>query len=245
MIRTVNLSVRLRRALAVDGVDLDLGPGVHGVLGSNGAGKSTLIRTLATAAAPSEGTLTLLGRDPTIPSQRLEIRRRLGYLPQHFGVYRSFTVREFLSYAAWLKEMPGTTIPAAVEEAADQVGLADRIDRRLRTLSGGMKQRVGIAQAIVNDPELLLLDEPTAGLDLERRGEFHALLRDMGQAACVVLTTHLLEDITEACSTATVLSRGRVAFHGTVGQLTAAGGYTTVLRQNQRTRPRLRRSGMP
>ncbi|MER7406100.1 ATP-binding cassette domain-containing protein [Streptomyces sp. NPDC000070] len=223
MIRTLNLSVRLRRALAVDGVDLDLGPGVHGVLGSNGAGKTTLIRTLATAAAPSEGSLTLLGRDPTIPSQRLEIRRRLGYLPQQFGVYRSFTVREFLSYAA------------------------DRIDRRLRTLSGGMKQRVGIAQAIVNDPELLLLDEPTAGLDLdlERRGEFHAMLRDMGKAACIVLTTHLLEDISEACSTATVLSRGRVAFHGTVAQLTAAGGYTTVLRQSQRTRPRLGSSGMP
>ncbi|MFD5702560.1 ATP-binding cassette domain-containing protein [Streptomyces lasiicapitis] len=163
------VQLRRRRGLVLDGVDLELGPGVHGLLGPNGAGKSTLLRVLATAAAATEGTLTLLDRSPRVPAQRLEIRRRLGYLPQEFGVFRSYTVREFLSYAAWLREVPAARIRAAVEDAARDVGLTDRIDDKLRTLSGGMKQRVGIAQAIVNEPDLLLLNEPTTGLDPAQR----------------------------------------------------------------------------
>ncbi|UUU30948.1 ATP-binding cassette domain-containing protein [Streptomyces sp. CA-210063] len=229
MIHTTRLSVRHRRALVLDDVTLTLGPGVHAVLGPNGAGKSTLLRVLATATAPTEGAVTLLDRDPRVPAQRLEIRRRLGYLPQEFGVFRSYTVREFLSYAAWLREMPGRRIPEAVEKAAEAVDLHDRLGHKLRTLSGGMKQRVGIAQAIVNSPTLLLLDEPTTGLDPRQRSDFHALVRRLGRNACAVVCTHLMEDVEGACDDVTVLSAGRVAFHGPLDALDAAGGYAAVV----------------
>lgn len=227
-VRADRLSVRRRRALILDDINLGFGPGVHALLGPNGAGKSTLLRVLATATAATEGSVTLLDRDPRVPTQRLEIRRRLGYLPQEFGVFRSYTVREFLAYAAWLREMPGSRIPGDVEEAAEAVGLTDRLDHRLRTLSGGMKQRVGIAQAIVNSPSLLLLDEPTAGLDPAQRTEFHRLVRCLGRSACVVVSTHLMEDVQGACDDVTVLRSGRITFHGTLDALAAAGGYEAV-----------------
>jgi ABC-type multidrug transport system ATPase subunit len=228
-VRAELLSVRHRRTLALDSLDLSLGPGVHALLGPNRAGKTSLLRVLATAAAPSEGRVQLLGRDPRIPAQRLEIRRRLGYLPQEFGVFRGFTLREFLGYAAWLKEMPGARIPAATERAAERVGLADRLDHKLRTLSGGMKQRTGIAQAIINDPRLLLLDEPTTGLDSARRTALHRLLREIGRAACVVVSTHLMEDVLGACDDALVLVAGHDVFRGSVADLEAAGGYDALL----------------
>ncbi|WP_326577551.1 GNAT family N-acetyltransferase [Streptomyces sp. NBC_00487] len=167
--------------------------------------------------------------DAPLTSAKYLIRRRLGYLPQEFGVFRSYTVREFLSYAAWLREMPGGRIPEAVAGAAEAVGLQDRLGHRLRTLSGGMKQRVGIAQAIVNSPTLLLLDEPTAGLDPQQRSDFHSLVRRRGRTACVVVSTHLMEDVEGACDDVTVLSRGRVAFHGPLDALDAAGGYAAVV----------------
>ncbi|MFF6785850.1 ATP-binding cassette domain-containing protein [Streptomyces sp. NPDC012510] len=229
MIQTARLSVRRRRVLVLDELTLTFGPGVHAVLGPNGAGKSTLLRVFATAIAPTEGSVTLLDRDPRVPAQRLEIRRRLGYLPQEFGVFRGYTVREFLSYAAWLREMPGGRIPEAVTEAAEAVGLGDRLGHKLRTLSGGMKQRVGIAQAIVNSPSLLLLDEPTTGLDPQQRSDFHALVRRLGRKACVVVSTHLMEDVEGACDDVTVLSAGRVTFHGRLDALEAAGGYAAVV----------------
>ncbi|MER6155981.1 ATP-binding cassette domain-containing protein [Streptomyces sp. NPDC001868] len=229
MIHTDRLCVRRRRTLVLDELTLTLGEGVHALLGPNGAGKSTLLRVLATSYSATEGTLTLLDRDPRVPAQRLEIRRRLGYLPQEFGVFRGYTVREFLSYAAWLREMPGGRIPEAVTRAAEAVGLGDRLGDKLRTLSGGMKQRVGIAQAVVNSPTLLLLDEPTAGLDPRQRSEFHGLVRRLGRTACVVVSTHLMEDVEGACDDVTVLASGRVAFHGPLDALDAAGGYAAVV----------------
>ena len=125
--------------------------------------------------------------------------------------------------------MPGGRIPGEVGEAAESVGLGDRLDHRLRTLSGGMKQRVGIAQAIVNSPSLLLLDEPTTGLDPAQRAEFHRLMRRLGRSACVVVSTHLMEDVQGACDDVTVLHSGRVTFHGTLDALIAAGGYEGVI----------------
>ncbi|NLU68222.1 ATP-binding cassette domain-containing protein [Streptomyces sp. HNM0574] len=217
------MSVRIRRTLVLDAVDLDLGPGVHAVLGDNGSGKTTLLRTLATATAHSEGTLRLLDRDPGGSALR-EIRRRLGYLPQSFGLYRSYTVREFLGYAAWLREMPGRRIPAAVEEAAERTGLAHRIDARIRTLSGGTRQRVGIAQALLNTPELLVLDEPTVGLDAGTRADFVALLGELAGTTCVVISTHAPEELQDACTTATLLDRGGVALHGGLAEVTAHRG---------------------
>ncbi|MGW7210821.1 ATP-binding cassette domain-containing protein, partial [Streptomyces sp. NPDC054837] len=140
------------------------------------------------------GELKLLDRDPRRPSARLEIRLRLGYLPQTFGMYRGFTVRECVSYAAWLKDMPSHTTPRAVERVVAQVGLTERIDHKYRTLSGGMQRRVGIAQALVNSPKLLLLDEPTTGLDIRERERFYALMQQLGNTTTVILSTHLMED---------------------------------------------------
>lgn len=219
------LTVAYRKKVALDGVALAFGGGVHGLLGPNGAGKTSLIRVLATVAAPAGGRVTALGHDLTAHRGRTEVRRRLGYLPQEFGYYPGFTVREFVTYVAWLKEMDPARVPEAVARAAGRVGLADRIDAKVKTLSGGMVRRVGIAQAIVNDPELLLLDEPTAGLDLEQRVEFRALLRELGTRATVIVSTHLVEDVAAACTEVTLLEAGRVAFRGTTEELTALGAY--------------------
>ncbi|MFD8638830.1 ABC transporter ATP-binding protein [Streptomyces zaomyceticus] len=223
-VAVTGLTVRHRRTVALDRLDLSLGPGVHGLLGPNGAGKTSLIRVLATVAAPSSGRVELLGGDATSHRERAGIRRRLGYLPQEFGYYPGFTVREFVAYVAWLKEMPSDRVPAAVERAVRRVGLGDRIDARMKTLSGGMVRRAGIAQAVVNEPELLLLDEPTAGLDPEQRVDFRSLLRELGTAATVVVSTHLVEDVAAACTEVALIEGGRLAFQGTTAELTALGG---------------------
>ncbi|MET9721367.1 ABC transporter ATP-binding protein [Streptomyces zaomyceticus] len=226
-VAVTGLTVRHRRTVALDRLDLSLGPGVHGLLGPNGAGKTSLIRVLATVAAPFSGRVELLGGDATSHRERTGIRRRLGYLPQEFGYYPGFTVREFVAYVAWLKEMPSDRVPAAVERAVRRVGLGDRIDTKMKTLSGGMVRRAGIAQAVVNEPELLLLDEPTAGLDPEQRVDFRSLLRELGTAATVVVSTHLVEDVAAACTEVALIEGGRLAFQGTTAELTALGGVPT------------------
>ncbi|MEV6248414.1 ABC transporter ATP-binding protein [Streptomyces sp. NPDC051742] len=223
-VAVTGLTVRHRRTVALDGLDLTLGPGVHGLLGPNGAGKTSLIRVLATVAAPSSGRVELLGEDVASHRDRTGVRRRLGYLPQEFGYYPSFTVREFVAYVAWLKELPADRAPAAVERAVRRVGLGDRIDARMKTLSGGMVRRAGIAQAIVNEPDLLLLDEPTAGLDPEQRVDFRELLRELGGETTVVVSTHLVEDVAAACTDVALIEAGRLAFQGTTVELTALGG---------------------
>jgi ABC-2 type transport system ATP-binding protein len=222
-VRATGLRVRAGRRCAVDGLDLRLGVGVYGLLGPNGAGKTTLVRALATVLPPAGGELELLGVPARGAARLRGVRRRLGYLPQEFGYYRRFTVREFVAYLAWLKEVPERDVPAAVQRAIDRVGLADRADDRMRTLSGGMVRRAGIAQAIVNDPAILLLDEPTAGLDPEQRVRFRELLRGLGADTCVVVSTHLVEDVAAACDSVVLVDAGRVAFRGTAAELAAAG----------------------
>ncbi len=217
---------RFGRTQAVAGVSLVAGPGVLGLLGPNGAGKTTLLRMLATVIAPSSGRLRLLGRDPGCYGPRREIRRGLGYLPQDLGYYPGFTVAEFVEYFALLKEMPAGRVPQAVATAIERAGLGGRAGARLRTLSGGMLRRAGIAQAIVNEPELLLLDEPTAGLDPEQRVAFRALLRGLGERATVIVSTHLVEDVGAACGQVALLDAGTIVFGGTPGELTARGAGT-------------------
>ncbi|MEO6087816.1 MAG: ABC transporter ATP-binding protein [Umezawaea sp.] len=224
-IKATGLRVRVgARKMAVDGLDLSLGIGVHGLLGPNGAGKTTLIRALATVLRPADGTLELLGASVGGGAEQRELRRRIGYLPQEFGYYKRFTVREFVEYMAWLKEMPKGDIPAAVQRAVERVGLSDRADHRMKTLSGGMVRRAGIAQAIVNDPRILLLDEPTAGLDPAQRLRFRELLQELGADTCVVVSTHLVEDVAAACTDVVLFADGKLVFQGTPPQLAAAGG---------------------
>jgi ABC-type multidrug transport system ATPase subunit len=240
-VEITGLTRRFGRTMAVAGVDLRAGPGVFGLLGPNGAGKTSLLRMMATAIPPTSGTLRLLGRDPARYGPRREIRRRAGYLPQNLGYYPGFTVAESVEYFALLKEVPPARIPAAVAAAIERVALGGKATAKLRTLSGGMLRRAGIAQAIVNEPELLLLDEPTAGLDPEQRMAFRALLRDLGQHATVVVSTHLVEDVGAACAQVGLMDAGKIVFHGTPADLTARGeghgpgdaplerGYSAVL----------------
>jgi len=225
-VEIAELTRRFGRTQAVAGVSLQAGPGVFGLLGPNGAGKTSLLRMLATVIPPSSGTLRLLGRDPGSYGPRREIRRRLGYLPQNLGYYPGFTVAEFVEYFALLKDMPPGRVPAAVAAAVERTGLGDNARAKLRTLSGGMLRRAGIAQAIVNEPELLLLDEPTAGLDPEQRVAFRALLRDLGQRATVIVSTHLVEDVGAACTRVALMDQGKILFYGTPAELTARADGT-------------------
>ena len=225
-IELTDVTRRFGRTQAVSGVSLETGPGVFGLLGPNGAGKTSLLRMMATVLPPSSGQLRLLGRDPGAFGPRREIRRRLGYLPQNLGYYPGFTVAEFVEYFALLKDMPPGRVPRAVAAAIEHVGLQAKARAKLRTLSGGMLRRAGIAQAVVNDPELLLLDEPTAGLDPEQRVAFRGLLRDLGQRATVVVSTHLVEDVGAACEQVALMDEGKIVFHGTPDELAARGEGT-------------------
>ncbi|BEL05400.1 ABC transporter ATP-binding protein [Actinoplanes sichuanensis] len=244
-IHAERLQVRTGRHLAVDGLDLRLQTGVHGLLGPNGAGKTTLMRALATVLKPAGGQLTLLGEPVTGRADLRRVRRGLGYLPQEFGFYPRFTVREFVEYMAWLKEMPKAAVPAAAQRAIERVGLTAKADAKMKTLSGGMVRRAGIAQAIVNDPQVLLLDEPTVGLDPEQRLDFRELLQDIGVDSCVLVSTHLVEDVVAACTDVVLVNEGRLVFQGSPEQLMTHGqqgdagfspaerGYSALLRRHR------------
>jgi ABC-2 type transport system ATP-binding protein len=221
-VRVIDVTKSFGRTQALSGVTFSSGDGVTGLLGPNGAGKTTLLRMLATVLAPDGGTLRLLGRDPQDADDRLEIRRRLGYLPQEPGFHRGFTVFEFVDYVAILKELTDRRARHdEVRRVIDLVGLADVADRRIRALSGGMKRRVGVAQAVLGDPELVVLDEPTAGLDPEQRLRFRDLVSRIGEGRTVILSTHQTEDVAALCAHLVVVAGGRVVFDGTPGQLTA------------------------
>ena len=207
---------------AVAGMSLRIGPGVTGLLGPNGAGKTTLMRMLATVLAPTEGRLQLLGLDPADPEQRTEIRRRLGYMPQEPGFHRHFTAFEFVDYVAILKEMTDTRARHdEVRRVLRDVGLDDLKGRRIRKLSGGMRRRAALAQALLGDPQLLVLDEPTAALDPEQRMRFRELASGLGQERVVLVATHQTEDVAALCQRVIVMRAGDAVFDGTPAQLRA------------------------
>ena len=208
------------RTRALDGVSFTAGTGVTGLLGPNGAGKTTLLRMVATVLAPGGGTLRLLGLDPARAEDRLAIRRRLGYLPQEPGFYRSFTAFEFVDYVAILKEMTERrSRHDEVRRVLDLTGLASVGDRKIRALSGGMRRRVGLAQALLGDPDLVVLDEPTAGLDPEQRLRFRELISVIGEGRTVLLSTHQTEDVGALCARVVVMDAGRTTFDGTPREL--------------------------
>ncbi|MFT3806275.1 ATP-binding cassette domain-containing protein [Arenimonas sp.] len=204
---------------AVSGLDLNLGPGILGLLGPNGAGKSTLMRILATLAKPSRGKVSWNGQDIALNPNAL--RNSLGYLPQDFGVYPALSAREFLGFLAAVKGLSGKRAATRVEHCLAEVGLADAADRRLGEFSGGMRQRVGIAQALLNDPSLLIVDEPTVGLDPEERMRFRHLLTDLAGERLVILCTHIVSDVEASATALAVMTAGRLRFHGAPEELLA------------------------
>ena len=208
------------RVRALSAVGFTAGTGVCGLLGPNGAGKTTLLRILATVLAPDRGRVRLLGRDPGRPEDRLAIRRRLGYVPQEPGLHLNFTAFEFVDYVAILKEMTDRRVRHdEVHRVLEVVGLSPVAGKRIRTLSGGMRRRIGIAQALLGTPELLVLDEPTAGLDPEQRLRFREVVSGLGEDSTVVLSTHQTEDVAALCPRVVVLHEGAVRFDGPVRDL--------------------------
>ena len=210
------------RTRALDGISFSAGAGVTGLLGPNGAGKTTLLRMLATVLGPDRGRVRLLGGDPGDAAERLEIRRRLGYLPQEPGFHRGFTAFEFVDYVAILKEMTDRrTRHEEVRRVLDEVGLGAVSGKKIRALSGGMRRRVGLAQALLGDPDLVILDEPTVGLDPEQRLRFRELISRAAEGRCVILSTHQTEDVAALCNAIVVVQAGRALFSGTPAELTA------------------------
>ena len=221
-VRVHEVTKTFGRTTALAGATFSASTGVTGLLGPNGAGKTTLLRILATVAAPDGGSVQLIGRDPRRAEDRLAIRRRLGYLPQEPGFHRGFTVFEFVDYVAILKELTDRRARHdEVRRVVDLVGLSDVSGRKIRALSGGMRRRVGVAQALLGDPELVVLDEPTAGLDPEQRLRFRDLVSRIGEDRAVLLSTHQTEDVAALCPHVVVLDGGRTVFDGTPAELTA------------------------
>ncbi len=203
--------------IAVDHVNLTMSNGVYGLLGVNGAGKTTLMRMLCTLLTPSSGSITLDGRD--IFAMDADYRDRLGYLPQEFGFYPDFSVRDYLRYIATLKGVRPVVARDRVEQLIRQVGLEKVAARKMKRLSGGMKRRAGIAQAMLNDPRILILDEPTAGLDPNERIRFRNLISELAENRMVLLSTHIVSDVEYICSEIWLMNEGRITSQGTADAL--------------------------
>jgi len=205
------------RTTALSGVDLAFAHGITGLLGPNGAGKTTMLRILATSLAADRGSARILGEDPTTTDGRVAVRRRLGYVPQETGFPRGFTAFAFVDYLAILKEWTDLhTRHEEVRRVIDLVGLTDVATKRISALSGGQRRRVVLAQAMLGHPDLLVLDEPTAGLDPAQRGRLRDVLGRAGETSTVVISTHQTEDVAALCQRVVVLDGGRILFDGTV-----------------------------
>lgn len=205
-----NISKKYQSRTVVDHISLKLTTGVYGLLGANGAGKTTLMRMICGILQPSEGQITLTGEPMTSEAYRA----MLGYLPQDFGYYPDFTGREFLLYMAALKGLPKPQARQKSKELLELVGLAAQAHKKVRTYSGGMKQRLGIAQALLNAPRLLVLDEPTAGLDPKERVRFRDLIAQAGKSSIVLLSTHIVSDVEHIADSILMMKDGKLIYQG-------------------------------
>lgn len=210
MIRVERLTKRYGAVTAVDRISFSVGRGeIVGLLGPNGAGKTTSMRMLTTFLPPTSGKATLAGHD--VLDDPLEVRRRVGYLPENVPLYTEMRVREFLSFRARLKDVPRRRRRAAIDEVIGSCHLAEVSDRILGHLSKGFRQRVGLADALVHDPDVLVLDEPTAGLDPIQVREVRALVRELGTRHTVLLSTHIMSEVEAVCGRVIIIARGRIA----------------------------------
>ena len=199
---------------ALNGINLEITNGMFGLLGPNGAGKSSLMRTLATLQEADSGTVTLDGID--ILNQPEELRKVLGYLPQEFGVYPGITAEQLLDHMAILKGIINSKErKQLVDYLLDKVNLYEKRKKNVKSFSGGMKQRVGIAQALIGNPKLIIVDEPTAGLDPGERNRFYNLLSEVGKQVIVILSTHIVDDVRELCTKMAIMNSGQIVYQGT------------------------------
>ncbi|MFC4304898.1 ABC transporter ATP-binding protein [Cohnella boryungensis] len=205
---------------ALNQISFRVGEGIHGLLGPNGAGKTTLMRLLATLLAPTSGKASIAGVQL---SEKAHIRRLVGYLPQDFSFYPGMSVLEAMDYLALLSGVKGRAErKRRIDDLLERVNLTEQRRTKVKALSGGMKRRLGVAQAMVHEPKLLIVDEPTAGLDPEERIRFRRLLGRFAEGRIVLLSTHVVEDVESTCERMTVLQKGNLRYHGKIGDLTKA-----------------------
>lgn len=204
------ITKQYKNRIAVDRMSFTLTNGVTGLLGTNGAGKTTLMRLLCGILKPTSGTVTCDGMD--VESE--EYRDVLGYLPQEFGCYPEFSGRDFLLYMSAVKGLTKSDANHKTEELIELVGLKDAARKKVRTYSGGMKQRMGIAQALLNDPQILIMDEPTAGLDPQERIRFRELISELGRNRIVLLSTHIVSDLEHIAARLMIMKEGRLLWEG-------------------------------
>lgn len=217
-----DLSIRYPRSSQAQVCDFSaaFGSGINALVGRNGAGKSTFMNAVVSLQPTYAGHLRVLGVSlPAAERDRRNLMSRVGYLPQNFGFIPGFTVREVLEYAAWLKQLPRVRMTRAIDRALETVGLQDHAQQKLGKLSGGMQRRVGIAHSIVHDPELVVLDEPTSGLDPEQRIRFRDTLRRIAEERCVLVSSHLIEDVRAIATRVYVMDSGRLVYSGTVSDM--------------------------
>ena len=210
----VNLTKRFGDFTAVDDMNIRITNGVYGLLGANGAGKTTLMRMICTLLTPTSGQILCDGKD--IQKMEGEYRNLLGYLPQEFGFYPEFSVKDYLLYIASLKGIRPVVAKKRVKELLEQVGLSKAANKKMKKLSGGMKRRVGIAQAILNNPKILILDEPTAGLDPTERVRFRNLISELSKERIVILSTHIVSDIEYIANEIWLMKNGRLVQKGSL-----------------------------
>ncbi|MDQ1143868.1 ABC-2 type transport system ATP-binding protein [Bacillus sp. SORGH_AS 510] len=220
-----NISKQFSNKIAVRDLTIDLSPGIYGLLGPNGAGKSTFFKMLSTIERPSKGEIFWKGKN--IVKNPDTLRKELGYLPQDFGVYPNMNALEFLDYMAALKRLPKNLARKRIDELLEALHLSPYRKRLLGTYSGGMKQRVGIAQALLNDPELLIVDEPTVGLDPEERMRFQNLLSTLSSKSVIILSTHIVSDVEAIASNILIMNHGELLIQANPQKLiTAVNGKT-------------------
>lgn len=214
-IQIENVSKQFKENKALDNVSLEIGEGVFGLLGENGAGKTTLMRILTTLIEPTDGCVVMCGQK-LCASNRGEIKKLIGYLPQELGLYPSLTVRETLDYIGGLCGLNGAERKTRIDFLLEQTNMCVNQHKKNRQLSGGMKRRVGLMQAMLTDPKVLIVDEPTTGLDPEERIRIRNLLVDFSRDRIVIFSTHVIEDLSATCLKLGMLKKGRVKYQGTV-----------------------------